>query len=326
MTTAVGAVIDVMFKEAIMRCIRTIGLIVVVLNGGCAWPVWAEEALPLRHLQVNGVELSYIDQGTGAPVVFVHGAFSDLRIWERQRPAVAQSYRFIAYNQRDHGPEPWPDAGQHYSAATHAADLAAFLGALPVGPAHLVAHSSGGGVATLVALDHPDLVRSVTLAEPAIGTLLADLPEGKAPLDDRAQVLAQVRAAVNAGDALQATKVLFEWVDNEGPGTFDRQPEAVHQMFRDNARTLPLLLAAPPPALSCATLGGVKASTLVIEGERTRRFFALIDEVVVRCLPGSRLVTIAQATHPMFVQQPGAFNDALVQFLRSIKPGVARDP
>jgi pimeloyl-ACP methyl ester carboxylesterase len=105
-------------------------------------------------------------------------------------------------------------------------------------------------------------------------------------------------------------------VDNEGPGVFDRQPAAVRQMFRDNAWTLPLLLdAPPPPALSCATLGGVKAPTLVIDGERTQRFFSLISEVVVRCLPGSRLVTIAQATHPMFVQQPAAFNEVLLPFL-----------
>jgi pimeloyl-ACP methyl ester carboxylesterase len=41
----------------------------------------------------------------------------------------------------------------------------------------------------------------------------------------------------------------------------------------------------------------------------------LIDEVVVRCIPGSRVVTIAQATHPMFVQQPAAFNAVLLPFL-----------
>jgi pimeloyl-ACP methyl ester carboxylesterase len=90
----------------------------------------------------------------------------------------------------------------------------------------------------------------------------------------------------------------------------------VRQMFRDNARTVPLLLAAPPPpAIACATLAGVKAPTLVIGGNHTRRFFSLIDEVVVRCLPGSRLVTIPQATHPMFVQQPAAFNEVLLAFL-----------
>ncbi len=109
-----------------MRWLRTIWLAVVVLSSGFAWQAWAEDAPPPRHLRVNGVELSYVHQGTGTPIVFVHGAFSDLRIWEAQRPAVAQLYRFIAYNQRYHGTDPWPDEGQHYTAATHAADLTAF--------------------------------------------------------------------------------------------------------------------------------------------------------------------------------------------------------
>jgi pimeloyl-ACP methyl ester carboxylesterase len=292
------------------------------MSGGVAWPVGAADAPPLRHLQVNGVDLAYVDQGSGAPVVFVHGLVSDARIWEQQRPAVAQHYRFIAYNERDHGPEPWPDEGQHYTVATHAADLAAFLRALQAGPVHLVAHSSAGILATLVALDHPDLVHSLTLAEPAIGTLLADMPEGKPPLDDRAQALAQARAAANAGDAGQATRAFFEWVDNQGPGAFDRQPAAVRQMLLDNARTLPLVLAAPPPpAISCAMLGGVKAPTLVIDGDQTRRFFSLISEVAVRCLPGSRLVTIPQATHLMFIQQSAAFNAVLLSFLAQHSAG-----
>jgi pimeloyl-ACP methyl ester carboxylesterase len=158
-------------------------------------------------------------------------------------------------------------------------------------------------------------VRSLTLAEPALGALLADLPEGKPLLDERAQAMEPVLTAVKAGDPVRALTVAFDWVNNQGPGTFESQPEAVRQMFLDNARTVSLLQAAPPPALACATLGGVKAPTLVISGERTRRFFALISEIVVRCLPGSRLVTIPQATHPMVFQQPAAFNAVLVPFL-----------
>jgi pimeloyl-ACP methyl ester carboxylesterase len=87
-------------------------------------------------------------------------------------------------------------------------------------------------------------------------------------------------------------------------------------MILDNARTVPLLLAEPaPPAVSCATLSGVKAPTLVIGGEQTPRYFSLINEVSVRCIPGSHLVTIPQATHPMSIQNPAAFNAALLQFL-----------
>ena len=87
-------------------------------------------------------------------------------------------------------------------------------------------------------------------------------------------------------------------------------------MILDNAKTVPLLIAAPAtPAVSCATLGGVKVPTLVVGGEQTQRYYSLINEVVVRCLPGSRLVSIPQATHWMSIQNPAAFNEALLRFL-----------
>ena len=43
----------------------------------------------MPQLRVNGGDLSYIEQGTGAPVVFVHGAWMGLRYWEPQRQAIA---------------------------------------------------------------------------------------------------------------------------------------------------------------------------------------------------------------------------------------------
>lgn len=290
--------------------------VIIVLSGSLTLQAWAAESLPTRQLHVNGVDLSYVDQGSGAPVVFVHGAFLDLRFWEPERQAMAQQYRFIAYTSRYHGTAAWPDTGKDYSAATHAADLAAFLGQLHAGPVHLVGHSYGGLLAAIVAVEHPELLRSVTLVDPSIGALLTDMPEAKSVLDERSKAMARSREAVKAGDAVQATKLLFEWVNNQGPGAFDRQSEAVRQMILDNARTVPLFLAAPaPPAVSCATLGSVKTPTLVTGGEQTPRFYSLINEVVVRCIPGSRLVTIPQATHPMPIQNPAAFNEVLLQFL-----------
>jgi len=291
-------------------------VVLVAVSGGLTLQAWAAESLQTRQLHVNGIDLSYLDHGTGAPVVFVHGSFLDFRFWEPQRQTIAQQYRFIAYNRRYHGTAAWPDTGKDYSAATHAADLAAFLRELNAGPVHLVGHSYGGLLAALVAIEHPELLGSVTLAEPGMGALLTDIPDGKSVLDDRSKAMAPAGEAVKAGDVVQAAKLLFDWVANQGAGAFDKQPEAVRQMILDNARTVPLLLAAPaPPAVSCATLGGVKAPTLVIGGEQTPRYFSLINEVIVRCIPGSRLVIIPQATHPMSLQNPAAFNEALLQFL-----------
>lgn len=188
-------------------------IVVVIVNDGFAFLAWAETPPQPRQLRVNGVDLSYIEQGTGAAVLFVHGAWMDLRYWEPQRQAVAKQHRFIAYNYRYHGTAPWPDDGKRYSAVTHATDLATLIRRLNAGPVHLVGLSSGALIATLVASEHPELVRSLTLAEPPIGALLADIPEGKPVLDDRSKALAPILTAKKAGNAVQATKLFFEWVN-----------------------------------------------------------------------------------------------------------------
>lgn len=296
---------------------RTLRLaVVIVISGGFTMQAQAAESLKTRQVLVNGVDLTYLDQGTGAPVVFVHGSFSDLRFWGPQREAIARQYRFIPLTQRYFGTTPWPDDGKHYGDTTHAADLAAFLRQINANPVHLVGISYGGVVATLVALEHPDLLRSLTVLEPGLVSLLADVPEAKPEIEERRKAFQPIVTAAKAGETVQATKLLFDWVNNEGAGAFDKQPETVRQMFLDNARTVPLALSAPrAPAVTCATLGGVKAPTLVAGGERTRRYYSLINEVLVRCIPGSRLVTVPKATHPMSIQNPAAFNEMLLQFL-----------
>jgi pimeloyl-ACP methyl ester carboxylesterase len=219
----------------------------------------------MPEIPVNGTDLFFVEQGAGAPVVFVHGAWMDLRYWEPQREAVAAKYRFIAYNLRYHGTAPWPDEGQHYATATHLADLTAFVRQLNAGPVHLVGLSMGGRLATLLALEHPHLLRSLTVLEPPLDDLLDGLQEAQPVRDEWRKGFEALRATAQAEEAIRATKMFFELANNQGPGALDMQPQPFRQMVLDNARTVPLALFAPrPPAFSCATLGGVKAPTLVV--------------------------------------------------------------
>ena len=145
--------------------------VAIALTGCQASETRSVGAPALKKATVNGVTLRYLEQGTGAPVIFVHGSISDHRTWDAQREPTARKYRYIALDQRYFGPAPWPDDGKHFSVATHANDLAAFLRQLEVGPAHLVGWSYGADVVLVLAVQHPELVRSLFLYEPAMATI-----------------------------------------------------------------------------------------------------------------------------------------------------------
>jgi pimeloyl-ACP methyl ester carboxylesterase len=123
----------------------------------------------MTHVRVNGVDLEYVDEGTGIPVVFSHGSASDLRYWEPQRKAFAARYRFVAYSRRFHGIGRWPEEGD-YATGAHVADLVAIIRRLEAGPIHLVGFSTA--LALRVTLREPSLIRRLTIIEPNVARCL----------------------------------------------------------------------------------------------------------------------------------------------------------
>ena len=275
-------------------------------------PTTAMSAPAVKAVEVNGVRLSYVEQGSGEPAVFVHGAPSDLSSWEPVREGVAKKYRFIAYTQRYFGTEPWPDDGKNFSIATLADDLATFITSLNAGPVHLVGWSYGGVVATQAAVKNPSLVRSLILYEASVASMLpTDSAEGKAAREDRAKSLAPAFAAAKAGDHVQAAKLLQEAVFQLPPGGFDRLPQDWQARVLDNARTLPLVYAAPPPpVITCDMLKSFTRPTLVMRGEKTQAFYALVTEAIGKCVPGAQLVVLPNVNHDGPIRDPAAFTGA----------------
>jgi pimeloyl-ACP methyl ester carboxylesterase len=271
-----------------------------------------------RVVEVNGVRLPYQEQGSGEPIVFIHGAFSDLRVWEPIREGISKRYRFIAFTQRYFGTDACPDEGRNFSVATHADDLATFVTSLNAGPVHLIGRSYGGGVATNMALKNPALVRTLTVHEPALLSVLpADSEEGKAAREDRKKFVGSaVMAAVKAGDHIQAVRLFFEGVYQLGPGGFDRLPQATQAMIFDNARTAPLLFgSSPPPAITCHALTTFTKPTLITRGEKTHAYYKLINEGVSKCVTGARQVALPNLYHDAPSRDPAAFTNTVFEFL-----------
>lgn len=285
-----------------------------VLSSSQARVATSQAPPAIKVVEVNGTRLTYEEQGTGMPVVFIHGGFADHRIWGTQRAAVAARHHFVALTMRYFGTAPWPDQGESFSQETHVADIAAFLKSLQVGPVVLVGRSYGAYCATLVAIRHPELVRGLVVNEPPISSLLVSA-EDKAVLAADFEQMAPVQAAVKAGKNDDATRLFADWT-NADPGGFDALPAATRRMHLDSARTVPLqLTAARNVPISCAQLSQLKMPVSIVKGELGRPYFKLIAGVMNSCVSGSQLTTIAGARHGAPSEQPAAFNRLLLSFL-----------
>jgi pimeloyl-ACP methyl ester carboxylesterase len=269
----------------------------------------------VKEIEVNRVRLPYVEQGCGEPMIFVHGALSGFGAWELVGPEIAKKYRFIAYAQRYFGSGPWLDGGRQFSVATHAADLVELITQLDAAPAHIVGWSYGGAVAMTAALQKPPLVRSLILYEPSVISVLpAASPEGRVARQDRAALYAPAIAASKAGDHGRAMRMLYEAVYRLPPGGFDHEPQAMQARVLENARVMPLLLAAPPPAITCNDLRHFARPTLVIWGEKTQTSWKLMSEAIGECVPGAQRVVLPNLDHAGPRRDPATFAAAVLRF------------
>ncbi|WP_437972040.1 alpha/beta hydrolase [Sorangium sp. So ce260] len=267
-----------------------------------------------RFIEVNGARLACAEQGQGAPVVFLHGAGSDHRMWDRHRAIVGQHHRAIAYSQRYFGTGAWDSSWPPLGVQTHADDLIALLRALDAAPAHLVAWSYAGHVVLSAALSHPELIRSAFIYEPGVPSYVTDPAELQALGDDMNAMFGPVFGAVQRGELQEAVRVLIDG-SGQREGYFAAQPAERQAVYLDNARTIPPLLSQPqPPHITCGDLASLKVPVTIAYGELSRPVFSVVSRAAARCIPGQHLV-IRGATHMWPEEDAAAFCAAVLGFI-----------
>jgi pimeloyl-ACP methyl ester carboxylesterase len=263
----------------------------------------------------DGPQLAYVDEGRGAPIIFVHGASSDYRAFEPIRPYISKQFRYISISRRYHHPNSLPGPGAIYSFESNSADLAEFIRVLNIAPVHLVAHSWGGPVALLMTIEHPELVRSLTLIEGNVGSLLEKGQEEAAEIQSRNQMVADVRRLINEGREDQALELTMDWVDGYS-GAFKQLPSPIRRMMRENANTIGLTYNAPPLAIKCDQVSALHVPVLLINGEHTRPYYRLIKDALQECLPAAQSVIIPGAEHSVVSKSPADLAGKILSFVK----------
>jgi esterase len=296
---------------------RLSGLTIMVLCALSA-PLYAAPKWPLpdgiKSVEVNGYDMAFQEAGSGPPLVLVHGALVDYRSWFAQVSDFAKKYHVIAVSLRHSYPEKWDGHGDDFSIEQQVSDIAALISKLNIGPVNLLGHSRGGAVALNVAKEHPELIKTLILADPSgMETLLPPSPDNQKMAAETKALIDTLKANLASGDLEKGAR---EFTDSlGGPGTWAKRIPEQKQWFLDNIGTAVGDTGQRPPT-TCEQIKSFGFPILLLNGERSPKRYGEMMAAMRSCerdIPAP--VVIPNAAHAMNRDNPAAFNAVVLEFL-----------
>jgi len=258
-------------------------------------------------IQVGGLEIAFERQGTGPPLVLLHGFVGHSQEWRRQIDTLSREYTVVAWDAPGAGRS--TDPPDTFRLPDYAHCLAAFIHALGLMRPHIVGLSFGGALALELYGRHPTVPASLVLASAYAGwagslsdevterRLQATLQAAEAPSDQRVQSMI--------------------------PGMFSSSPPPTSvEEFREIMLEIhPAGLRAMARSLAEADLRDVlpriTVPTLLLYGDQDSRASLAVAQDIHARTPASRLVVMTGAGHMSSVEAPQRFNAEVRSFLTS---------
>jgi 3-oxoadipate enol-lactonase len=242
--------------------------------------------------------------GSGPAVVLAHAIGCDHRMWDALEGALAPDYRVIAIDSRGHGGSPVPP--RPYSLRVLAQDVRALLDRLGVAKAHWIGLSMGGMIGQAFALEHPDRLDRLVIAN----STSSYGPEGRTTWQNRIKLveeggLAAIRDMVAQRYFSEAFRREHADVVKTAMDRFMQTPAQGYLGCCEAIRELDF----------SSHLGAIKAPTLVIAGGDDAGTPVAMSEAIAKGIPGARLEVIAGSSHLSAVEKPQEFAELVIRFL-----------
>ncbi len=242
------------------------------------------------YIEIGGLRTWYDEDGSGEPLVLLHGGLSTNETWGPQMPELGKVFRVLAPERRGHGHT--PDVDGPFSYDDMATDTIGFLEAVVAGPAHLVGWSDGGIIGLIVAMRRPDLVRKLVAISANFDT--SGVPE---------EILSHFLSMQPDSEGLASLRSMYEAASPDGP---DHWPVVFAKFIE---------MASREPHIPPSELKRIAAPTLVLAGdddlmslEHTIELFASIPNAELAIVPGT--------SHFLTMEKPDVVNRLILDFIQ----------
>ena len=259
----------------------------------------------------KAVGLEYEERGAGEPVLLIHGGgFAGAFVPLTCEATLADRHRLIRYHRRGFaGSEGFTGP---FTIADQARDASQLLQYFDIGQAHVVGHSYGGVIATQLALDAPDAVRSLVLLEPAIAGMNPEWAAGHiAMFDPLVEVYRRGDVATAIGRFMRGAEGR-EW----RAGVESAVSGGVKQVEDDGATFFEVELPAIEDwAFDSAVARRIDQPVLYLTGGASSRSIERIADFFCSCVSQAERVVIPGATHSLHHREPALVATEIAGFL-----------
>lgn len=251
----------------------------------------------MTYLPINGVDLYYEVEGEGPPVLLLHGGFCSLESLRAQFDALAPDYTVLAYERPGHGRS--ADIDGPFAYPRDVADAVAFLDALGLEQVRVVGYSDGAIIGLLLALEHPDRVRSLVAISANLDPSAFTFSEG----GPHALLLDALPAAPSDEPEPDTERTIYDRLSPDGP---EHGQVVLDKLVR---------LWTEEPRIDPSELARIMAPTLVMAADHDtiRPDHSLL---VAASIPGAELCILPGTTHGLVAERPELVSMVIGDFLR----------
>jgi pimeloyl-ACP methyl ester carboxylesterase len=272
----------------------------------------------MPRIAVNDVHLHCEEHGQGAPLVFVHEFAGEAESWAPQLGFFARRYRAIAFNARGYPPSDVPERQEAYSQAQAVEDIRGLLDALGIDRAHICGLSMGGYATLHFGLTYPERARSLVVAGAGYGSG----KDREGFRRDTAAVVERFGAGMEAVAEFYSrgpTRVQFQ--DKDPRGWREFRDRLARGSARGHALTLMGVQMTRPSIFDLGErMEKLDVPTLIMTGDEDEPCLepALFMK---RKIPRAGLVVLPKSGHTINLEEPEAFNRAVLDFLTAVDAG-----